>query len=49
MKMFVESVKGPKDKGIPKKLSNLIATLYYTSAKINMTQEDLSGPFIKIQ
>ena len=49
MKMFVESVKGPKDKGIPIKLSNLIATLYYTSAKINMTQEDLSGPFIKIQ
>ena len=49
MKMFVKSVKGPKDNDVPIKLSNLIATLYYTSAKINMTQEDLSGPFIKIQ
>ena len=49
MKMFKESLKGPKDGNVPKKLSKLIATLFYSSAKINMTQEDLSGPFIKIQ
>tara|TARA_R100000008_G_C3567847_1_gene160210 strand:+ start:49 stop:1446 length:1398 start_codon:yes stop_codon:yes gene_type:complete len=49
MKMFVNATKGPKDDGVPIALSKLIATLFYSSAKINMTQEDLSGPFIKIQ
>ena len=49
MKMFVNATKGSKDDGVPIALSKLIATLFYSSAKINMTQEDLSGPFIKIQ
>ena len=49
MKMFVNATKGPQDDGVPIALSKLIATLFYSSAKINMTQEDLSGPFIKIQ
>ena len=42
MKMFVESKKNHK-------FDNLIAELYLASAKINITQEDLSGAFIKIQ
>ena len=31
------------------RLSNLIAELYFASSKINMSKDDLSGPFIKIQ
>ena len=33
----------------PSKLDNLIAELYFSSSKINMSKDDLSGPFIKIQ
>ena len=33
----------------PSKLDNLIAELYFASSKINMSKDDLSGPFIKIQ
>jgi len=29
--------------------NDLIAEMYFASAKVNMTDEDLSGPFIKIQ
>ena len=37
------------EKESPEKLSELIAEIYFSSAKINISKEDLSGPFIKIQ
>ena len=33
----------------PSKLDNLIAELYFASSKVNISKDDLSGPFIKIQ
>ena len=30
-------------------LDNLIAEIYFASSKINISDKDLSGPFIKIQ
>ena len=42
IKAFIEA----KSNG---KLDEIIAEMYFASSKINMTDEDLSGPFIKIQ
>jgi len=33
----------------PSKLDNLIAEVYFASSKVNISKDDLSGPFIKIQ
>ena len=32
-----------------KKLPELITKVYFTSSKINFKEDDLGGPFIKIQ
>ena len=37
------------EKESEEKLSELIAEIYFSSAKINISKNDLSGPFIKIQ
>ena len=37
------------EKESEEKLSELIAEIYFASSKINMSKDDLSGPFIKIQ
>ena len=37
------------EKESEEKLSELIAEIYFSSAKINISKDDLSGPFIKIQ
>lgn len=43
---FIKSFIKAKSDGV---LDDIIAEMYFASSKINMTDEDLSGPFIKIQ